>query len=99
MNEENLSSTDETVTPSEKKKQKSPKKNRNKFRQKIFRDWCKSCGICVEFCPKSVFERDIMGKPVIANPDNCIGCRFCEHHCPDFAITITERLDESGGGK
>ena len=21
----------------------------------------------------------------------CIGCRFCEIHCPDFAITVSER--------
>jgi 2-oxoglutarate ferredoxin oxidoreductase subunit delta len=23
--------------------------------------------------------------------DGCIGCRFCEIHCPDFAITVSPR--------
>jgi 2-oxoglutarate ferredoxin oxidoreductase subunit delta len=32
-----------------------------------------------------------MGAPVIERPDDCIGCRFCELHCPDFAITVKER--------
>ncbi len=89
---------------------RKPVKNRNnkvrepeslnikRFDQKIFRDWCKSCGICVEFCPKAVFERDDMGRPVIKRPDDCIGCRFCEYHCPDFAIEITER-GENGNGE
>jgi 2-oxoglutarate ferredoxin oxidoreductase subunit delta len=62
------------------------------YNQMIFRDWCKACGICIAFCPKHVFEKDTAGKPVINNPDDCIGCRFCELHCPDFAITIKERL-------
>ncbi len=72
---------------------------KKKYNQKIFRDWCKSCGICNAFCPKSVFSTDDMGNPVIEHPDNCIGCRFCEQHCPDFAITINERNDEDRRGQ
>jgi len=63
----------------------------------IFRDWCKACGICIEFCPKNVLGEDNEGKPVPTNPDDCIGCRLCELHCPDFAIlvegTVNERTD------
>lgn len=62
----------------------------------IFRDWCKSCGICSAFCPKKVIGRDETGAPVIERPEDCIGCRFCETHCPDFAITIQE--EEGNGG-
>ncbi len=58
----------------------------------FYRDWCKACGLCMAFCPKKIILSDKNGKPVVAEPDQCIGCRFCEIHCPDFAITITERL-------
>jgi 2-oxoglutarate ferredoxin oxidoreductase subunit delta len=79
------------------RKKKEPEAGKKiRFSQKIFRDWCKSCGICVEFCPQNVFGRDEMGRPVIERPDDCIGCRFCEYHCPDFAIEITERGDKNG---
>jgi len=69
----------------------SPKK-KTLYDQRIFLDWCKACGICIAFCPKKVFEAREDGKPVPARPDDCIGCLFCEIHCPDFAISIEERL-------
>lgn len=55
--------------------------------------WCKSCGICVHFCPKKVLE---LGQfhAVVANPDQCTGCRMCENLCPDFAISVTVDEDE-----
>ncbi|MFC1505186.1 ferredoxin family protein [Thermodesulfobacteriota bacterium] len=55
---------------------------------RINRDWCKGCGICVEFCPKNVLEMDEMDKAVAARPEACICCRLCEIRCPDFAIEI-----------
>lgn len=58
---------------------------------KFFYEWCKSCGICSALCPKSVILHDETGRPYIDTMDNCIGCRFCEIHCPDFAITVKER--------
>lgn len=71
----------------EEKQHKKPKKRYDHF---IFRDWCKKCGICSSFCPKNVIGRDEDGAPVIAHPEDCIGCRFCELRCPDFAITVRE---------
>ena len=69
----------------------STTKEKKLFNQEIYLDWCKACGICASFCPKNVFERGLDGKPIIKNPDACIGCRFCELHCPDFAISIQDR--------
>lgn len=57
----------------------------------FYTDWCKACGICMAFCPQQIIQADENGKPVVPEPDGCIGCRFCETHCPDFAITVSER--------
>jgi len=51
-------------------------------------DWCKGCGICVEFCPKKVLELDADDKVKVARPQDCICCRLCELRCPDLAIEI-----------
>lgn len=52
--------------------------------------WCKSCGLCVAFCPQKVFESDQFGKPIIKSPENCIGCLICSMLCPDMAIDIVD---------
>jgi 2-oxoglutarate ferredoxin oxidoreductase subunit delta len=59
----------------------------------IFGMWCKGCGICVEFCPKGVFEMNGLGRPEVARPEACTACMWCVTHCPDMAITV-RRLDE-----
>lgn len=50
---------------------------------------CKGCGICVIFCPKKIIELSD-DKACVNNLNECIGCRQCEYHCPDFAITVGE---------
>ena len=84
------------VTDESRSKRKESRKSENRYIQTIFRAWCKSCGICAAFCPKSVIGLDNGRAPVIVRPDDCIGCRFCELHCPDFAITIIDRHAEKG---
>jgi 2-oxoglutarate ferredoxin oxidoreductase subunit delta len=67
-----------------------PEKPHPEYEIDIFRDWCKSCGICAAFCPRKCLSLDAEGNPVIARPEACTGCRWCELHCPDFAICVRE---------
>ena len=66
----------------------------------LLKDRCKSCGFCIEFCPKKVLElssergatasSEYNAKgyhiPRVKDPAKCILCGFCSMYCPDFAI-------------
>ena len=69
-------------------KSSKPSANKKSFTVSFYHDWCKQCGLCMAFCPKGIIEADKNGNPEIVDADRCIGCRFCEMHCPDFAITV-----------
>ena len=77
------------VQVSREKKARPP---RPRGRVTIFGTWCKGCGICIEFCPQGVFESNGQGRPIIAFPEKCTACHWCDTHCPDMAITV-QRLD------
>ena len=70
-------------------------------RIEIRNEWCKGCYICVDVCPKSVFEVStgewLKGfHPVrVARPEECTVCRNCELLCPDLAIVVVP--DEQEG--
>ena len=55
---------------------------------------CKSCMLCVEFCPKGVLtpseETNSKGHHPIrcANQDGCTGCGICALMCPDVCIEV-----------
>lgn len=73
-----------------------PEKPKKRYQPFVIRAWCKNCGICAAFCPKHVLHCDDSGAHV-AMPEECIGCRFCEMHCPDLAISVQEREAPPGG--
>ncbi len=70
--------------------EKPPGQPHPEYKINIFRDWCKSCGICAAFCPKQCLSLDPEGAPVVDHAERCTGCRWCELHCPDFAICVRE---------
>ena len=55
----------------------------------INREWCKGCGICVEFCPTKVLALDECDKAVAVRLSDCIACRLCELRCPDLAVRVS----------
>ncbi len=48
--------------------------------------WCKGCGICVAFCPKSALS--LQKEKAVHDVEKCIVCGMCELYCPDLAITV-----------
>lgn len=67
------------------------KRDKGKSKVTVYPDWCKGCGICVEFCPGKVLELTDQGKANVVREDDCIRCGFCELHCPDFAIVVQDK--------
>ena len=59
-----------------------------KLKVVIDRKMCKGWGICVVLCPKKILKIDEEGKASVTERQECIGCRQCEFHCPDFAILM-----------
>ncbi|MTI70232.1 MAG: 4Fe-4S dicluster domain-containing protein [Firmicutes bacterium] len=59
----------------------------------INKEWCKGCGICVNFCPKDVLELK-NGIINVKDESACIKCGLCELRCPDYAIYLGGLEDE-----
>ena len=47
----------------------------------INHDYCKRCGICVNFCPVKNLE---IRQQNLMELEHCIACRTCERYCPDI---------------
>ncbi|MDR0912859.1 MAG: ferredoxin family protein [Methanobrevibacter sp.] len=63
---------------------------------KIDHNFCKGCDICIESCPKGVYEKaDVFNEkdvqvPMPVNIDKCIKCHLCEMMCPDQATFVED---------
>lgn len=70
---------------------------------KVDREKCKSCGLCIEVCPKNTFKFsksfNKMGyhyvEPEGEGKDFCSGCQRCVVMCPDVAISIYKKEDKT----
>lgn len=64
------------------------------FEVVVLTNRCKGCGICITMCPKKVldfsdgFNDYGYSYAYPKNINDCIGCKFCELYCPDFAIYV-----------
>lgn len=60
---------------------------------KIDQEYCKSCGFCIEHCPKQMI---VLAKiynlagyyPAEAIGDDCTGCGICGLVCPEACIEV-----------
>jgi 2-oxoglutarate ferredoxin oxidoreductase subunit delta len=73
--------------PAEGKKAAKPKKAPPKIEIKL--SWCKSCGICVEYCNPGTLEMEGI-YPVVVDAATCTRCMQCEAMCPDFCIKVRD---------
>ena len=69
--------------------QKAVNKKKSQASITLKEKWCKSCGICVEFCPHGVLSEGKLARPEVRNIEKCNVCRLCELRCPEMAIIVT----------
>ena len=58
--------------------------------ERVDTDLCNGCGVCVNVCSVDVIRMDSENsKAVIAYPEDCMCCAFCELECPRGAIFVS----------
>jgi indolepyruvate ferredoxin oxidoreductase beta subunit len=72
----------------EKGAERAPAPAHRNVRLEITAQWCKSCDICVKFCPERCLRLNSERIAELTEPQKCTGCRVCEWLCPDFAIRV-----------
>ena len=87
--------TEATAVETVKQEKKTrPRRKLPRGRVTVFPNWCKGCDLCIEFCPPKVLELGPDDRVIVAHPEKCTACRWCELHCPDFAIVVTDIKSE-----
>jgi len=58
-------------------------------------EYCKGCGLCVDFCPQDIMQLDTQvttqkgyHPAMCTDQESCTACLSCALMCPDVAITI-----------
>lgn len=60
----------------------------------VLSKYCKSCGLCIEVCPKKILAIGDKANDkgyftvVCEDQEKCIGCALCAKMCPDVAIEV-----------
>ena len=68
---------------------------RGVYQIEVYQRLCKACGLCIAWCPQNVLAPDAEGYPLTPGLDQCINCKLCERHCPDFAIEVLPRAGDN----
>ncbi len=57
-------------------------------------DTCTGCKTCYRACFADVIRWDAEAKrPIVAYPEDCVHCNFCEISCKDEALTVVADWD------
>jgi len=63
----------------------------------VLGEYCKSCGLCVNICPKAVLAIGDKANQkgyypvVVTDEEKCISCAMCSVVCPDLALEISRK--------
>ena len=82
------------MSASESNKIQSTEKNQPKV--KLNEDKCKGCDLCLNLCPKHVFEESpeigLKGYKtrLVKSENECNDCGLCQYFCPEGAIALEE---------
>jgi 2-oxoglutarate ferredoxin oxidoreductase subunit delta len=77
---------------------------RRHYRIVILEQYCKGCGLCIEFCKEGkLYIRQMPNKQgiqtaAVHDAVDCTGCLQCATICPDAAVEVTEVGVPAGKG-
>ncbi len=72
----------------------------SRYQVRVFKERCKECGFCIEFCPQKALRKsteiNAHGYHVACQEDSdkCTGCDICAMICPEFAVWVVPAREE-----